>query len=67
MKLDNDNSIFNMGDTSLRVLRLVDAYAFLLQQLAEFLNADLSWQNKYYQEEFYKKAYKEIRRKYQVL
>ena len=60
MKLDNDNSIFNMGDTSLRVLRLVDAYAFLLQQLAEFLTADLSWQNKYYQEEFYKKAYKEI-------
>ena len=60
MKLKDDNSIFNMGDTSLRVLRQVEAYFLILKQLANFSYSGLSWKDKIYQEEFYKSVHKEI-------
>ncbi|RIY32761.1 hypothetical protein CKF54_04210 [Psittacicella hinzii] len=60
MKLKDNNSIFNMGDTSLRLKKLADANYLILQHLANFSYADLTWQDKNFQEEFYKSIFKEI-------
>lgn len=60
MKLKDNNSIFNMGDTSLRVLRQVEAYSLILKQLADFSHSGFSWSDKFHQEEFYRSVHKEI-------
>ncbi|MDO4431119.1 MAG: AlwI family type II restriction endonuclease [Lonepinella koalarum] len=60
MRLRNEFSPFNMGDTSIRVKKQVDMYQFLLERLSRFHYADLDWKDKDFQEEFYKYIHKEI-------
>lgn len=61
MKLDNANSIFNMGDTSIRVKRQVEIYHFLMQQMQEFETTGATWEcNNTAQESFYVKAHAKI-------
>lgn len=55
MRLHSSNSIFNMGDTSLRVKRQVSLYRLLLEVLDEFQkNRNGNWDTPASQEEWYK-------------
>lgn len=61
MKLDNANSIFNMGDTSIRVKQLVEVNKVILHRLYAFMQADTLWEkNPQNQEFFYQEFIKEI-------
>ncbi|STY62658.1 AlwI family type II restriction endonuclease [Mannheimia haemolytica] len=60
MRLRNEFSPFNMGDTSIRVKKQVDMYQFLLERLSRFHYADLDWKDKDFQEEYYKYIHQEI-------
>lgn len=55
MKLDNATSIYNMGDTSIRVNQLVDINKIILKSLDTFWKNGSKWEkNTLAQEEFYK-------------
>ena len=43
MKLDNSASIFNMGDTSIRVKQIVDVHKVILRQLDSFMGPGVVW------------------------
>lgn len=61
MKLDSATSIYNMGDTSIRVKQVVDVNKVILQQLSSFMNNCKYWErNTVAQEEFYRSFIKEI-------
>lgn len=61
MKLDSKTSVFNMGDTSIRVKQVVEVNKIILQQLNEFMQSDTIWNsNKDEQENFYRNFIKEI-------
>lgn len=55
MKLDSATSIYNMGDTSIRVNQLVDINKVILKALDSFWKSESQWErNTSAQEEFYK-------------
>lgn len=61
MKLESKTSIFNMGDTSIRVKQIVDVNKVILRQLNNFMETIESWGgNNTAQEEFYHSFIKEI-------
>ncbi|EGE54358.1 AlwI family type II restriction endonuclease [Streptococcus parauberis] len=61
MKLDSPNSIFNMGDTSIRVKQLVEVNKLILKHVFEYMSSGLIWErNTILQEEFYKSFIDEI-------
>lgn len=61
MKLDSSTSIFNMGDTSIRVKQVVDVNKIILHQLHEFMKITENWEgNQVAQEEFYRSFIEEI-------
>ncbi|KNG79189.1 AlwI family type II restriction endonuclease [Mycoplasma sp. HU2014] len=61
MKLEKVNSIFNLGDTSIRVKQIVGVNKVILEQLNIFMNNDIVWnKNKETQEIFYRSFINEI-------
>ncbi|ASY38140.1 AlwI family type II restriction endonuclease [Taylorella equigenitalis] len=54
MKLESENSVFNLGDTSIRVKKIVEVYKQTLLFLKNFSFVGLGWSDKKFQEEFYK-------------
>ncbi|QVK06686.1 AlwI family type II restriction endonuclease [Mycoplasma mycoides] len=61
MRLKNPNSIFNMGDTSIRVKQIVEVNKVILEQLNNFMKSNVVWnQNKEEQENFYRLFINEI-------
>lgn len=61
MQLDNKNSVFNMGDTSIRVKQTVEVNKIILKHLNDFLSTDVLWnKNKDAQEDFYRSFINEI-------
>ena len=61
MKLDNSASIFNMGDTSIRVKQIVDVHKVILRQLDSFMGPGMVWRgNSEANEEFYRLFIDEI-------
>jgi hypothetical protein len=63
MKLKDQTSIFNMGDTSIRVKQLVEVNQVILRQLDEYIVTIKSWEkNANAQEEFYRSFIEEIAR-----
>ena len=55
MKLDSKKSIFNMGDTSIRVKQIVEVNKVVLAELDEFMLSGITWlKNPQAQENFYK-------------
>lgn len=60
MKLSSASSVFNMGDTSIRVKRQVEVYRFLLQQMQEFETTGSNWDSNAAQESFYAKTHAKI-------
>ena len=61
MKLDNSASIFNMGDTSIRVKQIVDVHKVILRQLDSFMGPGVVWRgNSEANEEFYRLFIDEI-------
>lgn len=62
MKLNSIGSIFNLGDTSIRVKQVVDVNLLILNQLREFWKAHSSWSSKEVQEQFYVDFINEVAR-----
>lgn len=63
MKLDSPNSIFNMGDTSIRVKQLVEVNKLILKHISEYMSGGFVWErNTILQEDFYKSFIDEIAR-----
>ncbi|ACU78720.1 AlwI family type II restriction endonuclease [Mycoplasma mycoides] len=61
MRLKSPNSIFNMGDTSIRVKQIVEVNKVILEQLNNFMKSNVVWnQNKEEQENFYRLFINEI-------
>lgn len=61
MRLDSKTSVFNMGDTSIRVKQIVEINKIILRQLNNFMQPGVIWNsNKEKQESFYKDFIKEI-------
>src|SRR5690625_1883119 len=61
MKLESATSIFNMGDTSIRVNQVVDVYKVILRHVDQFMKGDKTWErNTAVQEEFYRTLLEEI-------
>ena len=61
MKLDSKNSVFNMGDTSIRVKQIVEINKVLLNELGKHIEKGATWKsNKEEQENFYKNFIEEI-------
>ena len=61
MKLDSQQSIFNMGDTSIRVKQLVEVNRLILKHVVEYMSSGFTWErNTALQEEFYKSFIDEI-------
>ncbi len=61
MKLDSPQSIFNMGDTSIRVKQLVDVNRVILSHISKYMKDGLTWErNTSLQEDFYKSFIEEI-------
>ncbi|MGT2715878.1 AlwI family type II restriction endonuclease [Streptococcus respiraculi] len=61
MKLDSPQSIFNMGDTSIRVKQLVDVNRIILSHISKYMKDGLTWErNTSLQEDFYKSFIDEI-------
>lgn len=61
MRLERKNSVFNMGDTSIRVKQVVEVNKIILEQLNAFMKQDIIWQgNRDGQESFYRLFIKEI-------
>lgn len=61
MKLHDENSVFNMGDTSIRVKQIVEVNKFILKQLNEFMGQNIIWtKNPTVQESFYNIFIKEL-------
>ena len=61
MKLDNQQSIFNMGDTSIRVKQFVEVNKLILKHIIEYMSGSFIWErNTTLQEEFYKSFIDEI-------
>lgn len=60
MKLESSTSIFNMGDTSIRVKQIVDVNRVILQQLEQFTKT-MTWvRNTVNQEAFYRSFLEKI-------
>lgn len=53
MKLERIGSVFNLGDTSIRVKQVVDVNLLILTQLEAFWKTHGTWSNKEKQEQFY--------------
>lgn len=53
MRLESSTSIFNMGDTSLRVKQVVDVYRVVLEHIQRFMKNKTWKKNPRVQEEFY--------------
>lgn len=68
MKLESKSSVFNMGDTSIRVKQLVEVNRVVLSQLYDFSEKKLTWkdnglkEDKDNQERFYFSFISEIKR-----
>lgn len=63
MRLDSRTSVFNMGDTSIRVKQIVEINKIILKQLNNFMQSGIVWNsNKEEQENFYRNFIKEISR-----
>lgn len=61
MRLDSSQSIFNMGDTSIRVKQLVEVNKLILKHIFEYMSGGFTWErNTTLQEEFYKSFIDEI-------
>lgn len=61
MKLSSKTSVFNMGDTSIRVNQSVEVNKIILQQLNEFMQPNIEWSsNRERQESFYRIFINEI-------
>ncbi len=60
MILDSDASVFNMGDTSLRVKKQAEVYRFVLKNLSELLKTGFAWTDKQSHEIFYKHVHQKI-------
>ena len=61
MKLENKHSIFNMGDTSIRVKQLVEVNRFILKHINEYMKDEIQWErNTALQEDFYKSFIEQI-------
>ena len=61
LKLDNPQSIFNMGDTSIRVKQLVEVNRLILKHTKEYMGEEFVWErNATLQEDFYKSFIDEI-------
>ncbi|KAA8711091.1 AlwI family type II restriction endonuclease [Lactococcus garvieae subsp. garvieae] len=61
MRLDSNTSIFNMGDTSIRVNQFVEVNKIILQQVQKFMLSQERWErNTLAQEEFYCNFLEEI-------
>lgn len=63
MKLESRQSVFNMGDTSIRVKQVVEINRIILEQLRKFLSDGIVWdKNREEQENFYRLFIQEINR-----
>ena len=61
MRLDSPQSIFNMGDTSIRVKQLVEVNKLILKHVNEYMGNTRTWErNTSLQENFYKSFIDEI-------
>lgn len=61
LRLDSPQSIFNMGDTSIRVKQLVEVNKLILKHITDYMSDTLTWErNPELQEEFYKSFIDEI-------
>lgn len=61
MRLDSPQSIFNMGDTSIRVKQLVEVNKLILQHVNDYMGNTRTWErNTSLQEDFYKSFIDEI-------
>lgn len=61
MKLNNATSLFNMGDTSIRVKQVIDVNKLILKKLDSFMKQGNTWErNNYGQEEFYNSFIDEV-------
>lgn len=61
LRLDSPQSIFNMGDTSIRVKQLVEVNKLILKHITHYMSDTLTWErNTELQEEFYKSFIDEI-------
>lgn len=60
MILNGDSSVFNMGDTSLRVKKQAEVYRFVLRNLSDMLKDGFAWTDKQAHEDFYKYVHKKI-------
>lgn len=61
MRLDSPQSIFNMGDTSIRVKQLVEVNKLILKHVKEYMGNTRTWErNTSLQEDFYKSFIDEI-------
>lgn len=61
MKLDSTTSIYNMGDTSIRVKQVVEINKVILKKLHQFMSGNATWErNTNLQENFYKSFLDEI-------
>lgn len=61
MRLDSNTSIFNMGDTSIRVNQFVEVNKIILRQVQKFMLSQERWErNTLAQEEFYCNFLEEI-------
>ena len=63
MKLKEQFSLFNMGDTSIRVKKIVEINKIILKELNKYMSGSTLWErNKTLQENFYQSFLKEIQR-----
>ncbi|WFQ94662.1 AlwI family type II restriction endonuclease [Mycoplasma feriruminatoris] len=61
MRLKKPNSIFNMGDTSIRVKQIVEVNKIILEQLHNFMKSNVIWnKSKEEQENFYRSFINQI-------
>lgn len=61
MRLINETSIVNMGDTSIRVRQIVEVYKIILEHLDKFMKEKRTWTgNNALQEQFYRSFLEEI-------
>lgn len=61
MKLDSSTSVYNMGDTSIRVKQVVEVNKIILKKLESFIQQGNKWEkNNYGQEDFYKSFLEKI-------
>lgn len=64
MRLDKDSSIFNLGDTSIRVQQLVEVNKLILEQVNLTITDEIIWEkNKTLQQQFYDSFIDEVRRR----